>query len=149
MSHCARCAALGPTCCYVSSIYVTIGDIERIAEYTRDPVGWEWAPSNYCIDDYDDDPAWRKTFNEKGEQRILLGSPPCPYLRRDGCSLPMDVRPLVCRLYPLGYTSEGFTGLDDSCGFCAEVAEEVAVDRAVVEAWRKALYEEIQLPKEC
>ncbi len=106
------------TCCQRAEIVVTEGDVGRIAHHTGRTDFWSWrAPQSQDYVEQDpDDPNWhRYTVNEIGNRRTLHrhASGNCEFLGSEGCVLPTEVRPLVCRLYPYSYTEKGLTGMDD------------------------------------
>lgn len=117
---CARCASMQRTCCQRAEILLTDGDMARIEAHTGRRDFWErCAPADPAyIEDQDDDPNWvRYTVEPDGTRRVLRRGPDgCGFLGAQGCTLPMEVRPLVCRLYPFSYTESGITGEDaDYC----------------------------------
>jgi len=116
---CARCATLQRTCCQRAEIVVTRGDIDRIARHTGRAEFWSWRPPSDPLYFEEDpaDPNWRRyTIDERGLRRTLDRMPTgnCTFLGTEGCTLPGEVRPLVCRLYPYAYTERGIEGIDDS-----------------------------------
>ena len=117
---CARCAAQGKTCCQGREIYLTPGDVRRIAAFTGENQFVEWhqtADPSYL--DQDDDPIWRQhVFRSDGSRRILRRTPngDCLFLGPQGCRLPLAVRPLLCRLHPLTYTADNIDAeADPAC----------------------------------
>jgi Fe-S-cluster containining protein len=133
--------------------------VGRIREYTKQTDFYEYRkPADYSYLDQDDDPLWREAvFRPDGTRRVLkldlFGN--CCFLGQNGCTLPLDVRPLVCRLHPHAYNEKGiFSELAEGCpiylldtgqtleqavsGFCAEDAYK----------WHNMLYTEIRLEKD-
>jgi Fe-S-cluster containining protein len=108
---CARCARHTQTCCQSTDIVVTSGDVARIADFTGRTDFVEFrAPANELYADQDDDPVWRdNVVRPDGTRRVLRQRPggDCTFLGTAGCTLPPNVRPLICRLYPFDYTAEG------------------------------------------
>jgi len=108
---CVRCARTQRTCCQTCEIYVSPGDVRRIAAFTGQTDFFEdRAAVNPTYADQNDDPIWRdNVFQADGTRRVMCktddGS--CRFLGHHGCSLPMDVRPLVCRIYPYDYDNYG------------------------------------------
>jgi len=109
------------------------------------------------MDDYldqDHDPLWRQyVFHNDATRRVLKqkSNGDCLFLTLAGCCLPMEVRPLVCRLFPHLYTAEGISGLwDPQC----EAARSKPVDMlyggiagiasSAAESWHQMLYQEIE-----
>jgi Fe-S-cluster containining protein len=151
---CVRCARQRKTCCQVSEIHVTLGDVRRIAAHTGQTDFHEFRlPDNPSYADQDDDPLWRdNVFQPDGSRRVLLRRPDgdCTFLGQAGCVLPLEVRPLVCRLYPFEYTADGITD-DLSTGCPLELLAPgqhliAALDMHIEDArrWQKQLYAEIQ-----
>lgn len=149
-SICSRCSLSGRTCCQWTEIFLTKGDVERIAaaghndfsEYKEIPKGI----------DLSTDPVWALAFDENGSRRILLRDEngDCSFLRQDGCSLSMEARPLLCRLYPFEYDAEGIKGV--TANMCPEpengnaplLLALLAMNRDEAEVWRAMFYQEIR-----
>jgi Fe-S-cluster containining protein len=150
---CARCARHIKTCCQRSEIYVTPGDVKRIAAHSgRDDFAEFIVPDNQEYQDQDDDPVWRDhVFRQDGSRRTLKRHPngDCTFLGQAGCTLPLQVRPLVCRLYPYDYTADGIA--DDLSAGCP--LELLLPGQGLIEAldmnlddarkWHRMLYEEV------
>ena len=85
-------------------------------------------------------------------RRILKRGPggDCTFLGPHGCTLPSDVRPLVCRIYPFDYTEEGLREeLARGCPLHLlppgqGLIEALRMDRGEAERWHRQLYEEIR-----
>jgi Fe-S-cluster containining protein len=75
----------------------------------------------------------------------------CTFLGAAGCTLPLEVRPLVCRMYPYDYTEHGIrASLSEGCptqllrpGETLLRALDMRRDDA--ERWRAQLYAELAL----
>lgn len=108
---CARCARHQRTCCQDTEVFVTQGDIRRIEPHADEIEFAEFrAPSDPIYDQSVEDPYWHhRVFQPDGTRRVLKQSANgnCIFLGMQGCVLPEDARPLVCRLYPFDYTFEG------------------------------------------
>lgn len=157
---CAKCARIQKTCCQRAEIVLTEGDLARIARHTGGPEFWERrTPTDPSYTEPDpDDPNWQRwTVEPDGTRRVLRRLPAgdCTFLGKDGCTLPGDVRPLVCRLYPWRYTEKGIDGIDD--GYCptARVAppgrtmiQALDMDAAEGLRWHRMLYEELRTRRE-
>lgn len=108
---CARCARRRKTCCQISEVYLTPGDVQRIQAFTGGSDFFEYrVPVNPEYADQAEDPEWaRCVFRPDGSRRILrrCENGDCVFLGPQGCGLPWEVRPLVCRLYPVRYTARG------------------------------------------
>lgn len=103
-------------------------------------------------DDFSLDPVWSRIFSASGERRVMASRPggDCFFLTDCGCGLPLDARPLICRLYPYDYTCYAIKGVNghrcpgperDSPAF---LLASLAMNRGQAEEWRRALYREIR-----
>lgn len=99
------------------------------------------------------DPDWaRYVFGAALERSILLPvkDGPCGFLGPRGCIFPMEVRPLVCRLYPWEYDHEGLLGLAGDCprdllGPGESLLGELGMaDELEVRSWHRMLYAEMR-----
>lgn len=146
------------TCCQTCEIYVSPGDARRIAAFTgRTDFHEDRLPDNPSYADQDDDIAWRdNVFLADGSRRVLKrqASGDCMFLGTAGCTLPLEIRPLVCRLYPFAYDAEGIQqDLSPGCpthllrpGW--SLLQELDMQRADAERWQAMLYQEILLESE-
>lgn len=153
---CARCAQIGKTCCQQTEIYVTVGDVRRIALFSSRIDFYEYRlPANpdYAADD--SDPTWQRlVFRPDGSRRVLKhqDSGDCFFLGPQGCALPLVARPLICRLHPYLYNAGGIIDglLDARCPAHLLPADKtltaalgMSTDEA--RAWHNTLYAEINL----
>jgi Fe-S-cluster containining protein len=150
---CVRCSRQRKTCCQTSEVYTTIGDVRRISEWTGETDFTEFRmPEDPIYAQENGDPVWIQTiFRGDGTRRILKRRPDgdCTFLGAAGCRLPLEIRPLVCRIYPFDFTAEGL--LDDLCNGCPtellppnqSLVEALDIDRRDAERWRRQLYQEI------
>ncbi|MDI6798001.1 MAG: YkgJ family cysteine cluster protein [Desulfatibacillaceae bacterium] len=150
---CARCAKRGKTCCQWSEIYITQGDVNRILLMTGQSGFYEYRTAqNPQYLDQADDPPWREhVFRADGARRVLKRGPggDCIFLGNKGCLLPLDCRPLVCRLYPFTYHYEGIhEELETGCP--RELVEsgdmllkELDMNPEQARKWHQTLYAEI------
>jgi Fe-S-cluster containining protein len=151
---CARCARHQETCCQNRDIYVTLGDVARIAAHTGRNGFYEFrVPADPAYLDQDDDPVWRDHVTRADSSRRVLrqvANGDCTFLGEAGCSLPGEIRPLVCRLYPFDYDGQGVKQeLTEGCPLellkpGTELLDELNMHRADAERWQRQLYEEIQ-----
>lgn len=155
---CVKCATLGKTCCQTCEVLVTTGDRLRIAQYTGRRDFWEYRyPVDPAYLQQDDDPNWlRWAFRADGTRPILKRRPngDCLFLGPRGCRLPMEVRPLVCRLYPYTYTERGLDGVSAGCP-----PEVVPAGRTILDVlgmrledalcWHRILYAELRTKEPC
>lgn len=153
---CARCAGSRRTCCQTAEIVLTAGDVGRIAAFSgHGDFHHRSRPSDPAyLEPDDEDPAWaRGTFAPDGTRRVLRrrSDGDCTFLGAEGCVLPLEVRPLVCRLYPFAYTEHGLVGRDED--YCPTewlapggepMYEVLGVARSDAERWRTTLYEELR-----
>jgi Fe-S-cluster containining protein len=113
----AKCATLGKTCRRSREILVTAGEKDRIAAFTGERGFWERAyPADLDYLEEDDDPNWLKwAFRADGSRPILKRQPngDCRFLSGTGCTLPVETRPLVCRLYPYVCAERRIDGVSD------------------------------------
>lgn len=152
---CVRCARHMRTCCQTCEIYVSPGDARRIATYVGNDEFHEFRrPEDAAYLDHDDDPPWRDhVFRRDGSRRVLKRQPSgdCTFLGPQGCILPLEVRPLVCRLYPYDYDAGGIQ--DEPARGCPtqlvrpgwDLIQELNMNLQDAQRWHRQLYEEIQL----
>jgi len=151
---CVRCARHTRTCCQTSEIYTTPGDEQRIREFTGRGDFTEFrSADNGEYAEQDDDPVWRDcVFRSDGTRRVLKrqANGDCTFLGPQGCVLPLEIRPLICRLYPFDYTAEGIK-VELSQGCPLELLPSgqglIGALRMNIEdarRWHRQLYEEVQ-----
>lgn len=151
---CVRCARYMRTCCQTCEVYVSPGDVQRIADHTGRADFYEFrVPDNPEYLHNEDDPLWQTaTFRADGTRRVLRRRPEgdCTFLGPHGCTLPLDVRPLVCRLYPYDYTEQGIRPqLARGCPTHLlrpgqGLIEALGMNLADAERWHRQLYAEIR-----
>ena len=143
------------TCCQTSEVYVSPGDAQRIAAHTGRTDFHEFRPAgDPTYLEQDDDPAWfEHVFRPDGARRVLKRRPDgdCTFLGPQGCVLPLEIRPLICRLYPYDYDERGIR--DELAHGCP--LELLPPGQGLVEAlsmsiedarrWHRQLYQEITL----
>lgn len=149
MSFCGHCALKGRTCCQGRAVFLTTGDMARIGAFAPDAVPF-WERRRVVREASDE--LWSRIFDAEGAVRVLrlTAAGDCAFLGEKGCRLPMDVRPLVCRLYPYEYSESSLTGIH--AHLCPWPERENAplllalleMNRDLAEGWRKSLYEEIR-----
>jgi Fe-S-cluster containining protein len=157
---CARCARHMKTCCQTAEVYVTRGDVGRIEQFTGERDFHEFRPvenSVYLPDDQDDDPVWNENvFQPDGTRRVLKRQEggDCAFLGSAGCTLPLEVRPLICRIYPFDYNADGLLGdLAKGCPIellrpGQDLVEALEMQRADAERWHEQLYAELRQEKQ-
>jgi Fe-S-cluster containining protein len=150
---CARCSTLGRTCCQTTEIYVTVGDVRRIAAWVgnRDFYEYRGTQDPSYLDQSDDPPWASKVFRPDGTRRILRrdSRSDCLFLGPHGCVLPLEIRPLICRLHPYQYTAAGLLGeLAPGCPLALlpggrTLEQELNLSRRTAGEWHRLLYAEI------
>lgn len=152
---CVQCAQTRPTCCQVSEVYVSPMDLMRIRAYLGTDEFWEMkAPADPSYFEQDDDPTWQARVFGPDRRRRILKRPEggdCRFLSPAGCVLPMEVRPVICRLYPYKYNDRGIQGVELRCPVQLlppgqSVLQALGMeDLATAQRWRAQLYKEILL----
>lgn len=153
---CVRCAKHQKTCCQTRAIYVTPGDRRRIGAVVGHDnfVTFEVASPEHL--DQADDPTWGQlVFRPDGSRRVLRrkGNGDCLFLGAAGCTLHVETRPLVCRMYPFEYTERGIESeLSDGCPTHLMRPHESLLKVLDMrhedgERWRKQLYQELHEEK--
>jgi Fe-S-cluster containining protein len=155
---CVRCARVQRTCCQTSEIYVSPGDVRRIAAFTGQTDFFEdRAAENPTYLPQDDDPAWRDNmFQADGKRRVIykVADGSCQFLGAHGCQLPMETRPLVCRIYPYDYDDHGIKkDLSHGCPLHLvrpgqDLLTELNMHLTDAERWHQQLYDEIREERE-
>ncbi|MCB9683475.1 MAG: hypothetical protein H6735_00375 [Alphaproteobacteria bacterium] len=144
---------MGQTCCQGTEILVTSRDRERIAAFTARTDFFERAlPIDPVYLDQDDDPNWLVwAFDTDGTRHVLKREPngDCGFLGHLGCTLPLDVRPLICRLHPYEYTEDGVTGVSSQCPDevvppGSTIVEVLGMVPDEAERWRDQIYAELR-----
>ena len=147
------------TCCQTAEVYVTRGDVRRIEEFTGQADFHEFRPPEnpvYLPDDQNDDPVWNENvFQADGTRRVLKrqAGGDCTFLGPAGCQLPLEMRPLICRIYPFDYDADGL--LDDLAKGCPlellrpkqDLVEALEMRRSDAERWHEQLYAELRQEK--
>jgi len=151
---CSRCALLSKTCCRNSDIYLTTGDVRRIAGITSRKDFFEFrTPSDPVYTDQADDPVWfTSVFRTDGSRRVMKQDKTgnCVFLEGSGCRLTMRARPLVCRLHPHLYNSKQiYASISADCPLSLMESDErienliQGFDWKKARLWHEMLYKEI------
>jgi Fe-S-cluster containining protein len=156
MDLCARCAQIGKTCCQLTEIHVTVGDVKRIAAFSSRIDFYEFrspVDPDYAADD--SDPLWQRlVFRPDGSRRVLKHqeSGDCFFLGPRGCQLSLAARPLICRLHPYLYDAKGIRDglLDNRCPTHLLPPEDtllatLGMSPGEARTWHNTLYVEINL----
>ena len=155
MNLCAKCAQRELTCCQNTEVLVTDGDLQRIATYVGRTDFWEYQkPQDPVYSMHQPaDPNWLDyTLRPDGTRPQLkhLLSGDCTFLTSTGCSLPSEVRPLICRLYPYDYTEHGIDGTVSGCPlYLLEKGQtligEIGINPGDAKRWHEQLYSELRV----
>lgn len=153
---CARCACHQKTCCQETEIFVTRHDVRRIEQHVGHSDFYEYEkPHDPVYENQHDDPIWmEKAFRPDGSRRVLkhqAGNTDCTFLGTQGCVLPTEVRPLICRIYPFDFTAEGLKPEPAAC--CPRelldpgetVFDAVRTSPEDARRWHAMLYQELML----
>lgn len=151
-SPCVRCAADGLSCCVGVQIYLTIGDVARIARFRgrEDFAAFERATGEYA--DGGGDPAWAALIlSPDGFRRVMKTGTEkrCFFLGESGCTLPVEARPLLCLIYPYEFDSEGIRGISRGCPVYSvpksrEILDRIGMPFVKAREWHRLLYSEIR-----
>lgn len=154
---CARCAREQKTCCQINEIFVGVGDKRRIAAHTGRDDFYRFARAEGDFLPDDSDPPWRDlAFRGRRDRRVLVRRPDgdCTFLGPVGCTLPTEVRPLICRLYPYQYDHTAVTA--EQATYCPTrllrrgetLLAALDMRRDDAERWRTQLYAELELERD-
>lgn len=151
LSQCIACARQEQSCCNHVDIFLTGGDIERISRMRPAEDFYRWAPLTAEYEDGGGDPTWNALILNADRQRRILSHKnkgECYFLTETGCSLPSEVRPLLCRIYPYDFRESGLCGISTSCPVATEkdwlsILEASEMHQANAQRWVCQLYAEI------
>jgi len=134
-----------------------MNDVRRIAVFTSRIDFFEYrVPADPAYLGSDNDSLWQHhVFRLDGTRRVLKqrSTGECIFLTESGCQLHLEIRPLICRLYPLTYTDAGIAPEpDERCPvkiFCPgqTVMEAFGINRELVLRWHSDLYQEMKSPE--
>lgn len=154
---CLRCAATGKTCCEIAHIPVTAGDVRRIAGAVGNDGDFHEMrpPPDDVAAMAEFDALWPRIMDPTGRVRVLRHRPGggCRFLGPSGCVLAMEIRPLVCRLYPFDYNDKTIKGVfAPLCPYPERknaplLLALLGMNRDKAEEWRTSLYAEIDADK--
>ncbi len=152
------------TCCQRTEILVTTGDVARIERHVAREGGsqlarhefheWRVPPDPSYVEPDALDPRWVElTVRTDGTRRVLKQKEngDCTFLGPQGCTLTKEVRPLICRLYPLAYTEQGVQG--EAAEYCPIVQLAppegrmmllLQMEELEIRRWHTMLYRELQ-----
>jgi hypothetical protein len=149
--HCFQCCQNGTSCCEGTQIYLTTGDVLRIARFLNASNFFTFEVPDLIYTDPGDDPAWiALTVRPDGCRRAMKRTTGknCTMLAENGCILPMTLRPLVCRLHPYTFTEAGISGVDPACPISHEdnwpvLLEQLGMAIGEARRWHQLLYCEL------
>jgi Fe-S-cluster containining protein len=146
------------TCCQRTEILVTSGDVARIERHVAREDGafheWREPPDPAYVEHDERDPRWLElTVRADGKRHVLAQEPngDCTFLGPEGCTLSREVRPLICRLYPLRYSERGVEG--EAAEYCpiavlqppeGSMALLLGMEELEIRRWHAMLYEELE-----
>ncbi|OHD12762.1 MAG: hypothetical protein A2086_07230 [Spirochaetes bacterium GWD1_27_9] len=158
MNLCDKCSKIDKTCCQLGSgvVLLTDGDIKRIINFVGQNDFWLMEePKEYLknriLSSFD--PNMRLYALSKDNKVQTLkhqANGDCTFLTEKGCILPMEDRPLYCRIHPYDFVEEVVTGITfvdcpvqylDKKGDLPDILN-VKYDDAV--RWVKQLYNELK-----
>ena len=159
MDICKQCSKRQLTCCQDSDIFITLGDIKRISKYILDThilsntdfYEDREAGEAYikAVKDNPKDIIWNLVTINNGMRRVTKKNEgDCIFLSTTGCLLPLEIRPLVCRIYPFDFNQSGvFISSNCACpldlvGNDPPAALEIKLEDAI--RWHKMLYKELK-----
>jgi Fe-S-cluster containining protein len=148
---CLACSQNGTSCCQGTQIFLTNGDVLRIAQFLNAYNFFTTEMADAVYLDPGDDAQWLSlTIRPDGKRRVLkrTAARSCRMLGSNGCILPMSVRPLICRLHPYTYKADGISGVDPACPISRErevpaVLEQLGMAIAEARKWHELLYFEL------
>lgn len=131
MHTCAQCARIQKTCCEREATWVALTerDITRISRFSGREDFFAWEPveeelkdvyaNPFCYEE-DDHIYVKYLFNDQGCRPVLKKNSDhsCCLATPTGCSLPHDLRPLLCRIYPYDWNDRLEIWVDG--GYCPE-----------------------------
>jgi len=166
VSICEECAKIQKTCCERNDIRIglTNGDIERIALFAACEDFYEGKaleeefrgkyanPSRYDEGEYiyvtclfDDEGRWNVMKRNENQG--------CWFITPTGCSLPPEVRPLMCRIYPYDWNDQQEIWINGTYCLASlftdneDLAKKVALPPEEAKRLVKLFYEEIMAGK--
>jgi len=112
-SACRNCVSYNDGCCVYPffwewKIIVLPKEIERISQFSGkqpsefiDDSPLVDSQLEYYTEQNGEDPLWGRLFEIWNKPTGLKGS--CPFLKPEGCTLPYEVKPMLCQMYPLNF----------------------------------------------
>jgi uncharacterized protein len=158
MNLCIECSKSGKTCCQLGSgvVLITDKDIERIADFTKKNDFWLFEePKEYLNNRIKSsfDPNMKVlALSKDGKVHTLKHKVDgnCIFLSEKGCVLPMETRPLYCRIHPYDFVEDqvvGITFVDcpvDLLKKPGDLPDVINVKYDDAKRWVKMLYQELK-----
>jgi len=158
MTLCEQCKKLDKTCCQLGSgvVLITDGDIKRISSFTKDVYFWKFEePKDYLLNriksSYDPKMRFYALSNDFKVQTLKhKENGDCIFLSISGCALPMEIRPLHCRIHPYEFVEEQVVGI--TFAHCpvhllekrGDLPDELNIRYDDAEKWVKMFYGELR-----
>lgn len=149
---CTECSKRQLSCCQDSDPFVTLGDIKRISMYYGDDFYENVDAAQIYLDcvKEQNDPLWDSVTIRNGKRRVIKkgnDNISCYFLTKNGCMLPTELKPLVCRLYPYGFTENGLF-ISESAGCPTDLVGDnqpkaVGINEKDAVYWHEELYKEL------
>ncbi len=151
VTPCATCASLGHSCCKGYQIYLTSGDIVRISGFLKHSDFYTYEPPILSDIEPDYDTCWLPLIMSEGNRVRVLNrtdDKQCCLAFAMGCLLPLETRPLICRLFPYDFINHHILGIDSSCPISKEcnwqsILDGMEMTESKAQHWVDLLYEEI------
>jgi Fe-S-cluster containining protein len=164
MNLCLECSKLDKTCCQLGSgvVLLTDQDINRIELFVNENKDLQiknfWLneePKEYLSNRIKSsfDPNMKKyALSLDGKVQTLKhkSNGDCIFLSDKGCVLPMETRPLYCRIHPYDFVEEeivGITFVDCPVHLLkkrGDLPDEINVKYDDADRWTKMLYKELR-----
>jgi uncharacterized protein len=158
MNLCIECSKAGKTCCQLGSgvVLLTEGDIDRINKFTSKNDFWLFEePKEYLENRIKSsfDPNMKYyALSKTGKVHTLKHKPDgnCIFLSDKGCVLPMDTRPLYCRIHPYDFVEDQVTGITfvdcpvEKLKKPGDLPDVINVKFEEAKQWVKMLYKELR-----
>jgi Fe-S-cluster containining protein len=131
-------------------VFITREDAARVEKYLGRSDFYVYEKADKAFETCTEEPDWPGYVTRTdGTRRVLRRNEKkaCSLLSDQGCTLPSEVRPLICRLYPYEYTKEEIVGMCRGCPVSRKYEGiiplvELSMDPASAERLRVQLYEQ-------
>jgi Fe-S-cluster containining protein len=115
---CKRCHESGTGCCFVyaqsssDQVGIFLDDIYIIQNHLNVEMG-HFIVQDTVPDKYRKSlsthihPIFDKLYHNNTRYKLKIIDQKCIFLSRSGCKLPVEIRPLYCRIYPFWFSANG------------------------------------------